>query len=398
MLKVDKTINDIDLASEKIWLAYFNRLNAIYLQIKKEHGYPNELCENVKSFVLRHNDTASAVSDEAEKNIDDIANSVLEYIAKNNDDVRDVFDCIYKIFSIVPETFLKKLDVLYDAKFLSLSEATEREASNTLHNLFGLSDPCNAKDLEAKKVAKFFIRARKTMLEKSVFEKYSDDLLLLRVFDNGEKEIIGSALLAYFKCTPDRMTTLERAIGEAIEKDDKRSIIENMESSISKLLGGKHIEIKSEKEGLLLLEAIEQFLKTVREKIILHKNENSPQMETQFNTAKETLEIFLRRSGRFDLANRIHNEDYIKPDTIKEYALRWKEYWRHRINKLSGADTKRTQNILTGIEKRIRIIVEKEQPKKGLDQSTKKKLNICISQNVPYEEWYKKLIDLDEDI
>ncbi len=398
LLKVDKKINDIDLASEKIWLAYFNRLNAIYLLIKKEHEYPNELCKNVKSFVLRHNDTASAVSDEAEDNIDDLANSVLEYIAKNDDDVKDVFGCIYKIFNTLDDAFSEEIDTLLNAKLWSLINSIERESSSTLYKLFTPRDPCNRKDIEAKEVAKLFIRARKTMLEKSVFEKYSDDLLLLSKFGNGEKEVIESTLLAYFKCKPDRMTTLQREIAQAVEKDDKRSIIKNMESAICKLLGEGKIGIESEEEGLLLMEAIEQFLETVRKRIILHKNENRPQMEKQFNNAKETLEIFLRRSGRFDIADRIHNEDYIKPDTIKEYALRWKEYWRHRINKLRGANTKRTQDILTGIEKRIRIIVEKEQTKKGVDQSTKKKLNICISQNVPYEEWYKKLIDLDEDI
>lgn len=398
LLKVDKDTNGSILDPEKIWLAYFYHLNARYVQIKKKREYVSELCENIKSFVRRHNDTENEVSDEAENDIGDLANSVLEYLGKNNDNAKDVLECIYKIFNTLDDAFLEEVDTLLDAKLFPFIRTTEREASNILHKLLAFRDPCNTKEIGAKEVAELFIDARETMLEKSIFEKYSEDSLLFSKFDTSEKKIIESALFAYFKCTPDRMTTLEKEIVQAIEKDDERSIIENMESAISKLLGEGAIEIKSEREGLLLLEAIEQFLKTVREKIILPKNENSSEMEKQFNHAKDTLEIFLRRSGRFDLADRIHNEDYIKPDTIKNYALRWKEYWKYRINKLSGANTRRTQNILTGIEKRVRAIVEKEQTNMGVDPSTKKKLNMCVSQNIPYEEFYKKLTDLDDDI
>jgi len=398
MTEVDKKINDIDLASEKIWLAYFNQLNTFYSKHKKREEHNSAVCKKVKSFVYRQNDTENAITDEAENNIDDLANSVLEYLAKNNDDVEDVFGCIYKIFNTLDDAFSEEVDTLLNAKLLSLIKTTERETSNTLHKLFGLRDPCNAKDIGAKDVAKLFIEARKIMLKKSVFEKYSDDLLLFSKFNISEKEVIESALLAYFNCTPDRMDTLGREIDQAVEKDNKRSVIEKIKQEISKLLGGEQIDILSKEEGFLLIEAIEQFLKTVRERVILHKNENSSQMEKQFNNAKDRMELFLIQSGRFDLADKIHNETYIKPDTIKNYALRWKEYWKHRINKHSSADTKRTRDILTTIEKRIRTIVEKEQTRMKVDTSTKRELNICASKNVPFQAFYKKLTDLDEDI
>ncbi len=394
--KLDTGVENLDFLNDKLWLAYFNQLSILYTDHKHLVEKDEEICEKITFMISEYGDKKYHKTDIQEYSIDIYISFLWDYITQK-DYNEDALHCLGIILGDDVEIFLEKFEESILEKAYSFVEEIKADAIREMeYRLGGGRDPCDGNDITIKEIAIIFAKVKRRLVEKKVLDSYHKEILWLKKLHINKEIIIEIAQYKYFSCSDDKMKILRKEISKVVKLSDDKADLEMTRSSLSDILGF-HLEIKTIKEGNLLMEAVIQLFKTVHEQMILHKNENSSQLESQFQNSKIHLEFYFRQSGNFELADAIHKESYIKPDTIKKISLRWKEYWKYKINKLCGADIKRTQETLTKIDKRIKIIIEDEQ-KNDINSKTKKELKICASKNVPFYAIMEKLQDYEEDV
>ena len=256
-------------------------------------------------------------------------------------------------------------------------------------------DVCNPKEVALKDITEASAIVYNKLLKSNILDSVEEEIRVLKSLFENDYDVIALAILSRFHCDDSkRQRNIIDKVASTINKIQDENNLEKTRNLLYDYLGFD-IDIKSDKEGYLLIEAIDQYYESIHKKMLLARYDNSNKMESTYKEAKLTLEISLRRSGRFELADQIAKEEYIKPYTIKSFSLQWKEYWVHRINKLAGADKKRTEKLMNKVEKRVNSIVTqnttftKDEKEKQKNKSKLDHLLLCQQQNISYLDIYK---------
>ena len=389
LLENNKEYFDDTFMDDKLLLAYFSRINDVYHEIQSSEEYKLKNKINLLKVIESSTTNTLEIMDSKIYSV----NQLIDFYKTNimlNEDCKNIFLDVFAGFikDKRPDFLLFIETYKSELLFNILKKLSPTIKTNLKMTALFDYNYCNKKEVLLKDITHSCITVYKKLIDSDVLDNARIELDEFNsLFGPTDIDILALSILAIFNC-PDkiRSESIINKVSENIEELKEQLKFDEIKLLLNKMVGFE-VDTKSIEEAIILIEAIEQFYKIVHKRMLLKKYDNNNKAPRQYEEASLTLQTQLRRSGRFELANMIAKEKYIKADTISSFAGKWKNYWSHRINKLSGSDIKRTTSIMTKIDKKVKAVVHQqmEKNKKMTDSLLdEKKVTICRSKNIDY--------------
>jgi len=368
--------------------SYLSEISDLY----KEYKFSDEYKQEVFYLDIEEVVKKSGV------NLDDLSNQELVDYYMNkiyNKDDENATNTYFAFSDFLEKKGFKFINEL-KMYLLSIQEVVTKGVENKIINALKMTelkeyDYCNKKEVAIIDIVESCMVVYEKFHQSTLFDKYKDEIDLLNSFSSQHIDMLEFSILMIFECSDnDRVVKITKEVKRKVFHFKEKIMFDHAVEMIKKLTG-EIIDIKSIEEGTMLIEAINQFYKMVHERMLSVKNENSSKYVEQYENASLKLQTFFRQTGRFEMAEKLEREIFIMPDTIDSLATRWKEYWSNRINKLSGADIKRTTSLMNNLERNVKkTLIQREKDVKertGKDKRSKKnsdKSKICASKNIHF--------------